>query len=60
MIKRQVVHEDILQLFPPHCLSTEMRMLGLITKKVIFLPIGHRYEVNVIYKRFEVKNQIES
>jgi len=37
-----------------------MRMLGLITKKVIFLPIGHRYEVYVIYKRFEVKNQKES
>jgi len=29
-------------------------------ENIIILPIGHRYEADVIYKRFEVKNQLES
>ena len=29
-------------------------------ENIIILPIGHRYEAEVIHKRFEVKIQLES
>jgi len=31
-----------------------------IHDNIIILPIRHRYEANVIYERFEVRNQLES